>query len=105
MLEIGASIPDLILPDQQNQPRPLRQLLGAQGAIFYFYPKDNTPGCTVEANDFQALQSDFATLGYTVIGLSKDSVASHDKFCQKFGLTFTLLSDTNTEACVASDGM
>ncbi|MBF0183425.1 MAG: peroxiredoxin [Magnetococcales bacterium] len=101
MLDIGQPIPDLTLPDQSGQTHPLPQLLGSQGAIFYFYPKDNTPGCTVEANDFQAYLSDFAALGYRVIGLSKDSVASHEKFCQKQNLTFTLLSDADGAACLA----
>ena len=101
MLEIGDLIPDLTLPDQNGQERPLRQLLATRGAIVYFYPKDNTPGCTVEARDFQSLSAEFATLGLSIIGISKDSVASHQKFCLKQELSFTLLSDASGDACVA----
>ncbi|MBF0418407.1 MAG: peroxiredoxin, partial [Magnetococcales bacterium] len=76
MLQPGDTIPDLTVPDQHDQRLPLSQRLGPKGAIVYFYPKDNTPGCTVEANDFQALGGQFAALGFSVIGISKDSVKS-----------------------------
>ena len=101
MLNSGDKIPNPTLADQHGDPRELSSLLGRSGGIVYFYPKDNTPGCTVEARDFERLQEDFARLGMTIIGISRDSVASHGRFCQKQGLTFTLLSDGDTEACAA----
>ncbi|MBF0416752.1 MAG: peroxiredoxin [Magnetococcales bacterium] len=101
MLTPGSIIPDLTAPDQHNQSMPLLQRLGIQGAVIYFYPKDNTPGCTVEANDFQSLGAEFAALGFTVIGISKDSIKSHVGFCTKFGLQFTLLSDGDGALCQA----
>ena len=100
MLEIGALIPDMSVVDQHGKQRPLPELLGARGGVFYFYPKDSTPGCTVEANDFQALLGEFAALGLTVIGISKDSVASHSRFCLREGLSFPLLSDESGALCV-----
>ncbi|MBF0460129.1 MAG: thioredoxin-dependent thiol peroxidase [Magnetococcales bacterium] len=99
MLKMGDVMPDTRLPDQQGEERRLQDLLGKRGGIIYFYPRDSTPGCTIEANDFQALLTDFAALGLTVTGISKDSVASHGRFCLKQGLTFTLLSDENGEVC------
>jgi thioredoxin-dependent peroxiredoxin len=99
LLNSGDSIPSLALPDQNGKELTLDALLGANGAVIYFYPKDNTPGCTVEANDFQRLSGDFAALGINVVGISKDSVASHTKFCTKQNLTFTLLSDGEGAAC------
>ena len=100
MLEIGDMIPDEKLPDQDGTEHRLQDLLGEKGGIIYFYPKDNTPGCTVEANDFQSLLAKFQAIGLTVTGISKDSVASHRKFCDKQALSFTLLSDKSGEACV-----
>jgi thioredoxin-dependent peroxiredoxin len=99
LLNSGDSIPSLTLPDQNGKELALDTLLGANGAVIYFYPKDNTPGCTIEANDFQRLSGDFAILGLNVVGISKDSVASHTKFCTKQNLTFTLLSDGDGAAC------
>ncbi|GAB0058511.1 Putative peroxiredoxin bcp [Candidatus Magnetaquicoccaceae bacterium FCR-1] len=101
MLQPGDTIPDLSAPDQNDQSLPLRQRLGAKGAVIYFYPKDNTPGCTVEANDFQTLGAEFAAKGFTVIGVSKDSIKSHVSFCTKYNLQFTLLSDTDGALCEA----
>jgi peroxiredoxin len=63
--------------------------------LIYFYPKDDTPGCTLEGQDFSRLYGQFQALGVTVFGVSKDSVKSHDKFCQKFGFPFALLSDAD----------
>ncbi|MBF0182390.1 MAG: peroxiredoxin [Magnetococcales bacterium] len=101
MLTSGENLPDLAAPDQTGQPRALRELLGERGGIIYFYPKDNTPGCTLEANDFQSLSGEFARAGYAVIGISRDSVKSHAGFCAKHGLQFTLLSDGEGALCVA----
>lgn len=99
MLAIGDAIPDIQLPDQQGNEHRLKDLLGKRGAVLYFYPRDSTPGCTLEANDFQSLQGEFGGLGLTIVGISKDSVASHSRFCLAQGLSFTLLSDQDGEAC------
>ncbi|MBF0099122.1 MAG: peroxiredoxin [Magnetococcales bacterium] len=99
MLEPGQPIPNLSLPDQQDKQHLLPDLLAAKGAVFYFYPRDNTPGCSLEANDFQTLLPQFTALGVAIVGISKDSIPSHQKFCLKYGLTFTLLSDGNGQAC------
>ncbi|MBF0341476.1 MAG: peroxiredoxin [Magnetococcales bacterium] len=101
MLPVGATIPDLATTDQHDRSLPLLQRLGPRGGIIYFYPKDNTPGCTLEANDFQSLGQRFAELGCTVIGISKDSVRSHVGFCSNYGLEFTLLSDGDGTLCEA----
>jgi peroxiredoxin Q/BCP len=101
MLESGNPIPNLLLPDQQEKQHLLPQLLAAKGAVIYFYPKDNTPGCSLEANDFQTLLPQFTALGVAIVGISKDSIPSHQKFCLKYGLAFTLLSDSNGDACQA----
>ncbi len=66
----------------------------SQKVVLYLYPKDATPGCTLEANDFEALKTDFEALGYQVFGLSKDSIKKHENFCAKQNLTFPLLSDS-----------
>ncbi|ABK43981.1 alkyl hydroperoxide reductase/ Thiol specific antioxidant/ Mal allergen [Magnetococcus marinus MC-1] len=101
VLEIGASIPSLSLPDQSGEERSLKELLGEKGAVIYFYPKDNTPGCTTEAQDFEALKGEFAAKGYTIIGISKDSVKSHTNFISKYDLSFTLLADVEVKGCEA----
>lgn len=72
-----------------------------QKIVLYLYPKDMTPGCTLEAHDFQKYSADFAALGFQVFGLSKDSVSSHEKFCVKDGLSFPLLSDESTDFIAA----
>ncbi|MBF0359131.1 MAG: thioredoxin-dependent thiol peroxidase [Magnetococcales bacterium] len=99
MLNSGDKIPKLTVPNQDGVDCSLYDLLGEKGAVIYFYPRDSTPGCTVEANDFQRLSGDFAALGINVVGISKDSVASHTKFANKHGLEFTLLSDGEGAAC------
>jgi peroxiredoxin Q/BCP len=91
--------PSLTLPDQNEQSCELSSLYGAKGAVVYFYPRDNTPGCTLEAKDFQELSPEFEKLGIRVIGISKDSTASHAKFSSKHNLAFTLLSDGEGVAC------
>lgn len=101
MLETGATIPELSAPDQNGQKQSLKGLLGARGGVVYFYPKDSTPGCTLEANDFQTLGGEFAAKGFAVVGISKDSVKSHANFCAKQGLAFTLLSDADGALCEA----
>ncbi len=75
----------------------------AKYLVVYFYPKDNTPGCTTEAKDFQANLSTFKSLDTAIVGISRDSAASHDKFACKFNLEFPLLADTESKICDAFD--
>lgn len=93
MLEVGIKAPDFELPDQNGELHKLSDYLGKK-VILYFYPKDNTPGCTKQACGFSELFPQFSEKGAIVLGVSKDSIASHKKFIEKYGLTFTLLSDT-----------
>ena len=92
MLEIGMKAPDFTLPDKDGNPVTLSSLRGRK-VVVYFYPKDNTPGCTRQACAFAANLAEFEKRGITVIGISKDSVASHVKFAEKYGLPFILLAD------------
>ncbi len=96
MLEIGTRAPEFTLPDQNGEMRSLSDYLG-QKVILYFYPKDMTAGCTKQACAFGELYPQFREKGAVVLGVSKDSVASHKKFEEKYGLPFTLLSDTEKE--------
>lgn len=73
--------------------------------VLYFYPKDNTPGCSTEATEFSALYNDFKNLGYEVVGVSRDSVASHQKFVCKLDIPFALLSDSDETVCRQFDVM
>ena len=93
MVQVGDAAPDFTLPDQDGKPVQLRQLLGRTAVVLYFYPKDATPGCTIEARTFQSAYDDFQQAGAEVIGISSDSVASHRRFAASEGLTFRLLSD------------
>ena len=92
LLEVGTKAPAFTLPDQDGKMVSLKDFKG-QKVVLYFYPKDNTPGCTKQACNFGELLPQFREKGAVVIGVSKDSVASHKKFQEKFGLPFTLLSD------------
>ena len=102
MLEIGTKAPDFTLPDQNGEMRSLSDYKG-QKVILYFYPKDMTAGCTKQACTFGELYPQFREKGAVVLGVSKDSVASHKKFEEKYGLPFTLLSDTEKEVIQAYD--
>lgn len=99
---IGAPAPDFSLPATGNRTLSLAQLRG-QPVVLYFYPKDSTPGCTQEGLDFQALAGQFAALRAVILGVSRDSVASHEKFRARQGFTFDLLSDADETACRAYD--
>ena len=102
MLETGIKAPDLTLPDQNGEMHSLSDYRGKK-VILYFYPRDNTAGCTKQACGFAELYPQFREKGAVVIGVSKDSVASHKKFEEKYGLPFTLLSDTELTAIKAYD--
>ena len=91
-LSIGDPAPDFTLPDQSGQPVALADLRG-QRVVLYFYPKDDTPGCTKEACNFRDRWAAFETHGIRVLGVSKDGAASHGKFVAKYDLPFTLLTD------------
>lgn len=93
MLEVGSKAPDFTLPDQNGKNHSLSDYKG-QKVVLYFYPRDNTAGCTKQACAFGELYPQFREKGAVVLGVSKDSVASHKKFEEKNGLPFTLLSDT-----------
>jgi peroxiredoxin Q/BCP len=92
------AVPDFELPATGNQRFRLSAFRG-HPFILYFYPKDNTPGCTDESLQFRDLHGDFVKAGWAVFGLSRDSVASHEKFKQKFSFPFELLSDAEEKAC------
>ena len=96
MLEVGTVAPEFSLPDQNGTVRTLSEFRG-QKVILYFYPKDMTSGCTKQACAFGELYPQFREKGAVVLGVSKDSVASHKKFEEKFGLPFTILSDPEKE--------
>ena len=102
MLETGTKAPDFSLPDQNGVVHTLKEYAGKK-IILYFYTKDNTPGCTKQACGFSERQPQFKEKGAIVIGISKDSVASHKRFEEKYGLDFTLLADPELEAIKAYD--
>ena len=97
MLEPNTKAPDFTLPNQNGEMVSLSDFLGKK-VILYFYPKDNTPGCTRQACAFAAANAELEEAGAVVIGISKDSVASHQKFVQKQNLPFILLSDPELQA-------
>ena len=102
MLEVGTKAPDFTLLNQNGEEISLSQYRG-QKVILYFYPKDNTPGCTKQACGFAQLYPDFTEKGAVILGVSKDSVKSHKKFEEKYQLPFTLLSDPDLVAIQAYD--
>ena len=100
MLEVGTKAPDFTLKNQEGQEVSLSQFAGKR-VVLYFYPRDNTPGCTRQACGFAQNYEGFTQRDVVVIGVSKDSVASHLKFVQKYELPFVLLSDPDLEAIQA----
>lgn len=102
MIQPGTLAPDFELPDQNGNIRTLKEFRGKK-VVLYFYPKDNTAGCTKQACGFAELYPQFTEKGATIIGISKDSVASHKKFEEKYNLNFILISDTQLEAIQAYD--
>ena len=102
-LSLGDPAPEFTLPDQTGTPVSLASLRG-QRVVIYFYPKDDTPGCTKEACGFRDQWSRYAELGIKVLGISKDGAASHGKFIAKYTLPFTLLSDPDPCPVAAAYG-
>ena len=102
MLPIGTQAPSFALPDQNGRVHTPEEYRGKK-VVLYFYPKDNTPGCTKQACAFGELYPQFTEKGAVVLGVSKDSVASHKKFEEKYGLPFTILSDEGLETIKAYD--
>ncbi|MBQ8411906.1 MAG: thioredoxin-dependent thiol peroxidase [Ruminiclostridium sp.] len=100
MLEVGQKAPDFTLKDKNGKDISLSDFRGKK-VVLYFYPKDNTPGCTRQACAFSGLYSEFQKKGIEVIGVSKDSIASHIKFAEKHNLSFILLSDPELTAIQA----
>ena len=100
MLEVGTKAPEFTLPDKDGNPVSLSDFLGKK-VVLYFYPKDNTPGCTKQACAFAASYEGYKAKNVAVIGVSKDSVASHQKFAAKYDLPFLLLSDPELQAIQA----
>ncbi len=99
MLPPQTQAPDFTSSNQHGQPVRLADHRGEKNVVLYFYPKDDTPGCTIEANQFTALASEFAALDTVVIGVSRDSCDSHRAFIDKYGLTLDLLADEDGELC------
>ncbi len=92
-VRVGDIAPDFTLPDQTGTAVRLKDLLGRKTVVLYFYPKDETPGCTIEARAFRDSYEKFSAQGAQVVGVSADSVRSHRRFAQRHGLQFLLLSD------------
>lgn len=99
-LNIGDTAPDFSLPSDTNEIISLRKLAGKK-VILYFYPKDNTPGCTKQACDFRDALPAFQAKDAIVFGISKDNTKRHEKFKEKYALPFTLLTDENADVCEA----
>ena len=103
MLNKNQKAPDFSALNQDNELVNLSDYNGKSNVVLYFYPKDDTPGCTIEANQFTALASDFLKHDTVVIGVSKDSCESHQAFIDKFGLKVDLLADTDGKLCESYD--
>ena len=99
-MNIGDLAPDFVLPDQDGREVRLSDLRGRK-VVLYFYPKDNTPGCTRQAQAFAQNYAEFVRRNIAVVGISKDGVSSHRKFADKYALPFTLLADTDLTAIQA----
>jgi len=97
-IQKGNTIPDLILADQNGKVYTIKKETEGKATVVYFYPKDDTPGCTAEACSFRDSYQEFTAMGAIVIGISGDSPKSHKKFAEKYNLPYTLLSDPNKEA-------
>ena len=98
MLHVGDKAPEFSLPDADMGYRTLADF-GGKTVVLYFYPKDDTPGCTIQANEFTDLMDDFETTDAQIVGVSGDDCFSHQAFREKFGLKITLLADVEREVC------
>jgi peroxiredoxin Q/BCP len=98
MLRVGDEAPDFSLPDADMEYRSLADFAG-KTVILYFYPKDDTPGCTIQANEFTDMMDEFEAAGAQIIGVSGDDCFSHQAFREKYGLKITLLADVEREVC------
>ncbi len=96
MIEAGRPFPNFSLPNQDGKTVKLGDFAG-KWLVVYVYPKDDTPGCTIQGKSFTATKSDFDNAGISVVGVSQDDVASHKNFCNKFAFTIDLLADTKAE--------
>ena len=94
-LQVGDKIPNFTAKDNDGNVFDSASIVGKKPVVFYFYPKDNTPGCTAQACSFRDQYEDFKDLGAEVIGISSDSIASHEKFIQRYKLPFILISDSD----------
>jgi peroxiredoxin Q/BCP len=101
VLQAGADAPLFELPDADMEMFSLSALRGNKNVILYFYPRDDTPGCTMEANEFSDLERDFTKQDAVVVGVSRDDCLSHAEFRDKYGLSVLLLSDTESKVCKA----
>ena len=99
MLEVNQPAPEFTAVNQDDETISLKQYRGKKNVVLYFYPKDDTPGCTTEANEFTALIGEFAAAATVVLGVSKDSCEKHRKFIAKHGLRVELLSDEDGSLC------
>ncbi len=100
-LQVGMDAPQFELPDADMEMFSLAAFRGKKNVVLYFYPKDDTPGCTMEANEFTDLEDEFAKLNAVVVGISRDDCLSHAEFRDKYGLSVLLLSDTESQVCKA----
>lgn len=98
-LTVGMEAPHFELPDADMETFALASLLGKKNVVLYFYPKDDTPGCTMEANEFSDIEEDLAKLDAVVVGISRDDCISHAAFRDKYGLSVLLLSDPEARVC------
>jgi len=99
MLQANKKAPNFDTVNQNNDPVKLKDFIGTNNVVLYFYPKDDTPGCTIEANEFTSLAAEFAMANTVILGVSKDSCDSHQAFIDKFKLTIDLLADTDGKLC------
>ena len=97
-IAVGKKLPDFTLPATGGKQVKLSGLKGKY-VVLYFYPKDDTPGCTLEGRDFNALHAKFVRKNAVILGVSRDNLKSHEKFCDKFGFRFDLLSDEDEKVC------
>ncbi len=102
-VQVGKTIPDFTLPATGGSTWSLKDAGGKKALVVYFYPKDNTPGCTQEGQDFRDSYDTFLKAGAEIVGISRDSIKSHENFKAKFNFPFSLLSDSDEKVCKLFD--